>query len=520
MKNLLAQLQHWAKLTPLKPFVIDGEIELTFEQVYDNALRFSGGLKALGLEKGSRVAPIMFNGYRWYDLYYGLSAGCFVNTPLNYRLAGPELIHQINDSEARAIIMEPEFFEVINEIRDRIPGVHHYIYTGQESPFEGAIPYKSLLEADPYKAPDFNENDLFGLFYTGGTTGLAKGVMLTHKNIISNALHLVAAMQLDNNQVALHSAPMFHLADGAINFGITMAGGSHVMVKAFEPKAVLETVQRHKPTSTLWVPTMINLLVNHPNIGDFDLSSLKQIYYGASPISPALLRRAVDIFGCDFVQLYGMTEGGPILTIHYPEDHRQGLSNPDKEYLLKSAGRQIIGVDLRVVDNDGQDVKPGEVGEIIARGDNIMQGYWNRDKETAEALIDGWYWTKDLARIDEDGYIYVVDRAKDMIISGGENVYSVEVEDAIMNHPAVLETAVIGIPHTDWGEQVHAVVVLKPEFTATEEEIRDHCKKLIAGYKVPKSVEFAETLPKSGAGKLLKKDLRKSHWDGKDRSIS
>lgn len=404
MQNLLGEMKHWNKLTPSKPFVYDGDVVLTFAETYDRAVRFAGGLKALGLEKGARVAPIMLNGYKWYDLYYGLSAARLVNVPLNYRLAGPELAHQVNDSEAQVVIMDPEFYELIAQIKEQIPGVRHFVYTGREKPFEGAIPYDSLLEAEPYESSDADEKDLFGIFYTGGTTGLAKGVMLTHKNIISNAFHLVSAMKIEDDQVALHSAPMFHLADGAINFAITMAGGSHVMVKAFEPNAVLQAIERYKPTSTLWVPTMINMLVNHPNAAEFDLSSFQYIFYGASPISPGLLRKAKEVFGCDFVQMYGMTEGGPILTILLPEEHQQGLSSPDQEYLLKAAGRQIIGVDVRVVDKNGNDVQPGEVGEIIARGDNIMQGYWNRDKETAEALIDGWYWSKDMARIDEDQY--------------------------------------------------------------------------------------------------------------------
>jgi long-chain acyl-CoA synthetase len=445
MRNLLEQLHHWYKLNPSKPFQFDGDLVLTVAETYDRAVRFAGGLKALRLERGARVAPIMFNGFRWYDLYYGLSAGGWVNVPLNYRLAGPELAYQINNSEAQVVIVDPEFYEVIAQIKDEIPGVRHFIYTGEGPPFEGAIPYDQLLEAQFYESADHDENELFGIYYTGGTTGVAKGVMLAHRAIIQNAFHLVSAMRLGSDQVALHTAPMFHLADGAINFAITMAGGSHVSVKAFEPTTVLQAIERYRPTTTLWVPTMINMLANHPDVENTDLSSFQYIFYGASPISPDLLRKAVDVFGCDFIQLYGMTESGPILTILYPEEHRQGLEVEDREHLLKAAGRQIIGVDLRVVNEDGTDVQPGEVGEIIARGDNIMQGYWNLPDETAEALKDGWLWTKDMARIDEDRYVYIVDRAKDMIITGGENVYSVEVEDAIMSHPAVLEAAVIGV---------------------------------------------------------------------------
>ncbi len=518
--NLLGQLKHWKKLTPSKPFIYDGDLVFTFAQAYDRALRFAGGLKALGLEKGTRVAPIMFNGFRWYDLYYGLSAGGFVNVPLNFRLAGPEIAYQINDSQAQVVIMDTEFYDVIAQIKEQLPSVLHFVYTGPESPFTGAISYDRLLEAEPYESACGDENDLFGIYYTGGTTGLAKGAMLTHKNIVSNAFHLTSTMGLSGDQLALHSAPMFHLADGAINFAITMGGGGHVLVKAFEPTAVLQAVARYKTTCTLWVPTMINMLMNHPDVTDFDLSSLQLVFYGASPISPDLLRKASTVFGCDFAQVYGMTEAGPILTILLPEDHRRGLADQDKNYLLKAAGRQIIGVDVRVVDINGKDIRPGEVGEIIARGDNILQGYWNKPKETAAALVDGWYWSKDLGSIDEDHYIYVVDRAKDMIISGGENVYSVEVENALMGHTAVLEAAVIGVPHKEWGEAVTAVVVLKPKASATEAELREFCKQRIAGYKVPKTVKFIEALPKSGAGKIMKKNLREIYWQGIERRVS
>ena len=521
MHNLLGQLKHWTRLTPSRPFIYDGETVLTFVQCFDRALRFAGGLKALGLEKEARVAPIMFNGFRWYDLYYGLSAGGFVNVPLNFRLAGPEIAYQINDSQAQVVIMDPEFYEVIAQIKDMIPSVLHFVYTGEAPPpFDGAISYDTLLAAESYEASGGDENDLFGIYYTGGTTGLAKGVMLTHKNIISNAFHLTATMGLGTDQLALHSAPMFHLADGAINFAITMGGGAHVLVKAFEPKAVLNAISRYKATVTLWVPTMINMLVNHPQIADFDLSSLRLVFYGASPISPDLLRKASQALKCDFTQLYGMTEAGPILTILLPQDHRRALSDPSQQYLLRAGGRQIIGVDVRVVDQNGKDVATGEIGEVIARGDNITRGYWNKPQETTNALIDGWYWSKDLGRIDEERYLYIVDRAKDMIISGGENVYSVEVENALMSHPDVLEVAVIGVPNKEWGEAVTAVVVLKPGTSATAEQLREFCKQRIAGYKVPKAVTFMDALPKSGAGKIMKKDLREIYWKGVDRRVS
>lgn len=518
MRNLLDQLKHWHKMKPEEVFVIDGEKRLTYDDVLKRALRFAGGLNRLGVEKGARVCSIMYNTYRYYDLYYGLSAGGYIFVPLNFRLAGPEIAYQINDSGAEVLILDPEFEETIAKIKDSLSSVKHFVYTGESCGLDGAIPYDSLLEADSYEAK-LSADDLFGIYYTGGTTGLAKGVMLSQRNIISNAFHLVAHIGLSESHRALHSAPMFHLADGATNFAVTLAGGSHILVKAFDPVAVFNAIAVDKATLTLWVPTMINTLVNHRDAGRYDLSSLKLIAYGASPISSSLLKKAYDLFRCEFIQLYGMTEAGPIVTVLTPQEHRKALMTADREGLLKAAGRQILGVEARVVGENGNSVKPGEVGEVIARGDNIMQGYWNKPQETATALVDGWYWTKDLARIDQDNFIYIVDRAKDMIISGAENVYSVEVEDALSKHPAVMEVAVIGVPDEKWGEVVKAVVVLMPGHTATEAELRDFCRDLIAGYKVPKSISFLDALPKSGAGKILKRELRKEYWTGSERQV-
>jgi long-chain acyl-CoA synthetase len=499
--------------------VYEGDKTFTYKEIYNRALRLAGGLKKLGIGKGMRVGVLMFNNYRWYDLYYGLAAAGCILVPLNYRLANPEIEYQINDSGCKMIIFDPEFTKVVDDINGNLRTVEHYVYTGPESPFKGAIPYDTLLEADPFEA-DVRADDLFGIYYTGGTTGLAKGVMLTHKNILANAFQLCVHINLTGDHLAMHAAPMFHLADGAANFAITLAGGSHVSVKAFEPLAVLKTIEEYKVTCALLVPTMINMLINHPDVGKYDLSSMRLIWYGASPIAPEVLQRAMDIFKCDFCQLYGMTEAGPILTVLLPKDHIVDSNDPKSVKKLMSAGRQIIGVQLRVVDKSGKDVKPGEVGEVIAKGDNIMVGYWGKPVETEEVLTkDGWYWTRDLAEIDENGYIYIVDRAKDMIISGGENIYSIEVESVLYKHPAVLEAAVIGCPDEKWGEAVKACVVLKPGMKATESEIIDFCKKRIASYKCPKSVDFLDALPKSGAGKIMKRELREKYWKGRPRRV-
>lgn len=518
MNNLLDHIRHWCKIKPGDPFAIDGETRLSYEDTLGRALRLAAGVKKLGVDRGDRVACIMFNRYRYLDMFYGVSAGGFVIVPLNIRLAGPELAYQINDSGAEVVILDPEFEQTIAKISDSLKSVKHFVYTGARCEIEGAVSYDSLLEQGSYET-DVPEDALFGIFYTGGTTGLAKGVMLSHRNIISNSLNYVARMGRLGCHTALHSAPLFHIAPCAIHFFTAMAGASQVLVKAFEPVSVFNAISDCKVTVAFWPPTMINALVHHPKVKEYDLSSLELVLYGASPISPTLLRKASEVFGCEFVQAYGMTEASPIVTILDPEEHRRGMSEPGAERLLKSAGRQILGVEARVVDKHGSDVKPGETGEVVARGHNIMQGYWNKPAETSEVLIDGWYWTRDLAQVDEENYIYIVDRAKDMIISGGENIYSIEVEDALSRHPAVMEAAVIGIPDEKWGEAVRAIVVLKPGNTVTETELRDFCRQFIAGYKVPRSVSFLDALPKSAAGKVLKRELREEFWAESEKQV-
>ena len=518
MKNLLDQVKHWAKISPDKIMVIDGDVTMTYAEVFDRARRFAGGLIKLGIKKTSRVAAIMYNNYRYYDLYYGVSAGGYVFVPLNFRLAGSEIAYQINDSGTQIVIMAPEFEEIISRIKSSLKTVKHFVYIGEKSPFPGAVPYESLFDSEPCEV-DGSKDDLFGIYYTGGTTGLAKGVMLSHRNIISNAYNFTVQIGLNRSQVAFHSAPMFHIADGGINFATSLVGGSHVLAKIFDPVPVFEIIQKQRPTFALWVPTMLNAMVNHPDIEKYDLSSINLIVYGASPISSTLIKKAIKIFKCDFIQAYGMTEASPVVSVLMPEDHRKAINDPDAGALLKSCGKQIVGVEVKVVDVDGNDVKVGEVGEIIVRGDTIMHGYWKKPAETEAALIDGWYWTKDLAQIDENAYLYIVDRAKDMIISGAENVYSIEVECVLSKHLAVLEAAVVGVPDQKWGEAVKGVVALKNGMFTTEEELIRFCKQQIAYFKTPKSIDFVDSLPKSGAGKILKRTLRDNYWKGKDRFV-
>ena len=339
-----------------------------------------------------------------------------------------------------------------------------------------------------------------------GTTGGPKGAMLTHRNLYSNAM-LTMASGMDLGSVYLHAAPMFHLADGAGTHVTTLLGAAHCFVEVFDPTAVLDAIERYRVTASVLVPTMINAVVNHPDLGTYDLSSLDRILYGASPMPLPLLERAMNVLGCKFQQAYGMTETSPVLTMLAPEDHR--LENLDATFApVRSAGRPIVGMEVRVVDFDDRPVPVGEVGEIVARGDNVMQGYWKRPEIDAEVLRGGWMHTGDMGAFDERGFLYILDRKKDMIKTGSENVYSPEVEAALVAHDDVLEAAVIGIPDERWGETIRAIVALRPGAQCTEADIIGHCRARMTHFKCPTSVVFIDALPKGGTGKVQKPVLR------------
>ncbi len=335
--------------------------------------------------------------------------------------------------------------------------------------------------------------------------------MLSHNNIVWNAMNVIAGIYHDQDTTYIHSCPMFHLADGAQNFGVTACGGRHVFVPRFDPADCLQTMEQEKVTHAVNVPTMLNMLVNQPDASDFDLSSLKYIHYGGSPMPEGVLRKAFEVFpNCQFIHTYGMTESAAVLTLLPPR-----YTTLDGPYAgrLKSCGQAAHTAELKIVDENRREVPPGTIGEVAAKGPMIMLGYWNKAQETAAVLQDGWYYSGDAGYMDDEGFVFIVDRLKDMIISGGENVYSAEVENAISLMPGVAEVAVIGIPDTKWGEAVHAIIVPRADAALSAEAVIEHCRTQIAGYKCPRSVEFRDTpLPLSGAAKVLKRELREPFW--------
>jgi long-chain acyl-CoA synthetase len=517
--NIVEGLPQAAASRPEKLAAICGHTRLTFGQTAERLGRLSNALAALGVASGDRVAVLALNCHRFFELYYGVPQMGAVIVPINFRIPPAEVKYILDHSAAKALAVDSALAPLVEAIRPQLETVEHFISIS-DTPGEGYLSYEALLmdAAPEYVAPPLAGDELLGLFYTSGTTGEPKGVMLTHANVIANVRHIEASADYSADEIYLHSAPMFHLADGAATFSNAARGSTQVFIPRFEPVATLAAIERERVTHALLVPTMINFVLQVPNLADYDLSSLRYVTYGASPIAPEVLRQAMRAFGCDFGQGYGLTEAAPLLTVLSAADHRRAIAGDER--LLASCGKAVPGVEVRVVDVGGEDVKPGEVGEIIARGPNIMRGYWRRDDDTANAIIDGWLHTGDLATVDEEGYLYLVDRKKDMIISGGENVFSTEVEAVLYAHPAVKEAAVIGVPDARWGEAVHACVALKDNRPVSAEALIEFCRPRLASYKVPHSVEIIEgELPKGGTGKILKKQLRERHWQGSNRRV-
>ncbi|MFG2949165.1 long-chain-fatty-acid--CoA ligase [Streptomyces adustus] len=516
MAVYLTRSMHEAlKQTPDGVATICGDRTRTWRESADRIARLAGALKALGVAEGDRVGILSLNSDRYHEFMLAVWwAGAVVN-PVNTRWSAKEIAYSLEDSGTHVLFADDEFVPLVPRLREEWEGVTTLVHCGDGPAPEGMLSYEELLAAHaPVEDTRTGGDRLAGVFYTGGTTGFPKGVMLTHDNIVSHHTVLVSTGLTTPGGTTLTATPMFHLAGVAPWNLQSMVGGTQVFVPSFEPVAVMEAIARHGCTTVMLVPAMVQMIVDHPKAGDYDLSSLKRLFYGAAPISEALLERAMRVLPkAGFVQGYGMTELSPVASLLDPDDHR----NPA---LLRSAGRVIPGVQVRIADPADQDVPVGSVGEIVVRSSGAMRGYWGRPEETAAALRDGWMHTGDAGWMDENGYLYLVDRIKDMIVTGAENVYSAEVENAVATHPAVESCAVIGVPDRQWGERVHAVIVLKPGHTATEAEIREHCKTLIAGYKAPRTCEFVEILPMTATGKISKKDLRAPYWEDQARSVS
>jgi len=517
--NVTQGLRRALQINPNGLAIVCGDRRQTWRQVGERVARLAAGIRSLGAADGDRVAILSLNSDRYLELYLAAGWSGTVIVPLNIRWSPLENEDAVRDCRADILFVDKAFAPVGAALAKALPGLK-LVYADDGDTPTGMENYETLIDRSAAMPDTMRDGaDLAGIFYTGGTTGRSKGVMLSHSNLMVNALNALGEGLWPGSTTYLHAAPMFHLANGAAMYSVLLSGGSNVIIQGFTPDGVAAAIQRDRVTDVLLVPTMIQMFVDHPKLGSYDLSSLKGIAYGASPISEALLGRAIKALpNVQFTQAYGMTELAPIATILHWKEH---IGDGRAKGRHRAAGRVTLGCEIRIVDADDKVVPYGTVGEIAVRGDNVMMGYWERPEETAKAVIDGWMHTGDGGYMDEDGFVYVVDRVKDMIISGGENVYSAEVENALAQHPAVAQCAVIGIPSERWGEQVHAIVVTKNGASASPDELMEFCKTLIAGYKCPRSVDVTGTaLPLSGAGKVLKRELRKPFWENRERRVS
>jgi acyl-CoA synthetase (AMP-forming)/AMP-acid ligase II len=508
-----------SKLLPEKAAVIFEEGRFTWAEFDERINRLANALLALGAKRGDHVAVLSKNCHEYLEAYFACARSATILTALNYRLSPGELQYVIDNSEAGIVIVSEEFLDTLEGIRPDLKLAKQYVVIGNAP--EGMKAFDEIVDAASPLAPkvEQSEDDVVLQMYTSGTTGLPKGAMLSHRNLLTNAIGCSLGMQFQPNDCMLMVAPLYHMAAGMTTLSTILQGGPILLHGDFNPVAILDDMEGGEVTVVLLIPVMVNFLLQMPGIEERDFSSIRGIVYGASPMPVEVLRRAMEVFKCDFIQGYGQTESSAVLCVLPPEDHMLD-GTPEQMKRLASAGREVFGTEVRVVDETDADVEPGQIGEVIGRGANVMKGYWNMPEATAETLRDGWLRTGDLGTIDEDGYVYILDRVKDMIISGGENVYSREVEEALHMHPAVADAAVIGVPDEQWGESIKAVVVLAEGQTATEKEIIDFCRGKLAGYKRPRSVDFMTELPRNLSGKVLKKILREPYWQSRDRQVS
>lgn len=497
--------------------VVFGDRRQTWAQFVDRVSRLAGVLQELGMGTDDRVGILGLNSDRYMELLFGAMWGGGVFNTVNIRWSAPEIAYSLDDCDTRILFVDDEFAPMIPTIQEKSESLKTLVYMGEKDCPEGALDFRTLMDgAKPVADAGRNGLDLAGILYTGGTTGKPKGVMLSHSNLYLSALSTIVPECREDRVVVLHSAPFFHVAGVGLVVQQTIRHGAHIILPRFEPLPVIEAIAREKVAETFLVPTMLRAVLNHPEFDKYDLSTLRCFIYGASPIDSTLLKQAMKkLPNARFLQMYGMTELSPTVTMLLPEVH----ADPAQHDKLMSAGRPTHIADIRIVDPTGSEVERGQVGEITARGPMVMQGYWNKPEQTRDAIRDGWMHTGDAGYMDQDGYLFLVDRIKDMIVTGGENVYSVEVEDVLLQHPSIAQCAVIGVPDEKWGERVHAVLVLKDGETLDEAAVVAFCKEQIAGYKCPRSFEVKDELPMSGAGKLLKYKLKEVHWDGKGRSI-
>jgi fatty-acyl-CoA synthase len=505
-----------------KTAIVCGEERFTYAQFADRAARLGGALQRAGIRPGERVAFLSTNCHRLLEAYYGVLEAGAILLPLNIRLSSDELAYILNDAGAKILFLEKSFLPMVDSFRAKLSTVaEFYLLDGE--PREAWLAAKNydqiIAAADPLRidVTTVDENAVAELFYTSGTSAHPKGVMLTHRNIYLHAMNACISIHAEPDPVELHTIPLFHANGWGVAHSLTFLGGKHVMIHRFDPIEVFRLIEKEGAQTCSLVPIMATVLVNCPERTKYNLSSLKRATIGGAASSPTLIREVEEKLGCVCFSGYGLTETSPTLSLAMT---KSGMDLAGEERYAHQAmtGYAILGVEMRVVDPQDNDVpRDGKsIGEIVARGDGIMEGYWKQPESSAEALRGGWFHTGDMAVVNEDGYFLIVDRKKDIIVSGGENVSSLELEKILLAHPGVLEACVIPVPDDKWGEVPRALIVLKPDMNMTESELLEFARSRLAHYKCPRAVDFVDSLPKTGTGKILKRDLRKKYWQGHD----
>ena len=489
-----------------RPAIREPDRTYTWAEHVERVSRLAGGLQALGLAAGDRIGILSRNTFRQAELLHAGYWSGVIPVPVNLRLAPREIAFVLQDAGCRVLAVDPALLSLMDK-QELVPWRDALVVLGPEH--AGQRSHDGIISmAEPIPVRDAAEDDDAILLYTGGTTGRAKGVRLTHRNIVSNGLQVGLTLGVNRDETYLHVAPMFHSAD-LLATALTLAGGTHVYLAEFNPVAFLSAIQDSRVTMTMLAPTMLIMVLQHADFAKYDKSSLRIQVYGSSPMAETWIRRALEALpGVLVTQGYGLTETAPILSFFEHADHVEALAS-GRLARLACAGKTLPGVDLRIVDDAGRDVMTGSSGEVIVRGPNITPGYYQLPEVNRDTFREGWFHTGDVGRLDEDGFLYLLDRKKDMIVTGGENVYSSEVESALFAHPGVADAAVIGVPDEKYGEAVFAVVAAKPGVTLDETELIAHCRGRIGGFKIPRRFAFVEALPKSALGKVLKADLRK-----------
>jgi long-chain acyl-CoA synthetase len=520
MNTIKDIIKHNIELYPDKTALIFGEKKYTFKQTDDRVNSLIAALKSMGVKKSDHVGILAYNCSQYFEVFALAKAGIVV-VPLNYRSVASELEYLINNSEITTLIVEKEFVEIVNSIKPKINAVGRFICLDAEIPDMKS--YEKLIASfPPYEPEDeVNEGDVAAIYYSSGTTGRPKGAVHTHKSMAAEMLLAgwCPQLELSDRDIALCVMPFFHVGGSAAHMlSVYAMGATSVILKKFDEDTVLKAIQDYKITYVCLVPAMIIRLMDYPGLKKFDISSLKTIAYTGAPMPLAAMKRAIAQFGSILVQSLGQTETLKMTILSKADHTLEGTSKELKR--LESAGKPPKSGEVRITDKKGKELPRGIPGEIVACTDRMVTGYWKMPKETAETFVDGWLFSGDVGIMDEDGYVYLVDRKKDMIISGGENIYSREVEDVLYLHPAVADAAVIGVPDEKWGESVKSLVVLKPGTKATEKELIDFCKERLASYKKPKTVDFYESFPKTATGKIKKAELREKYWVGHTRRIN